>query len=76
VKDDGDWMKRNMLYDVDGVRGRRQRMTWNRVVEKDMRYCRLNKVDAQDWVNWKRLVWESKGQLPHNRENSCKINCC
>jgi len=37
-KDDGDWVKKIMLYEVDGVRGRgRLRMRWNQVVEKGMR---------------------------------------
>jgi len=35
-KDDGDWMKRSMLYEVDGCRGRGRPMTWNQVVEKDV----------------------------------------
>ena len=42
-------MKRNRPYEVGNVRGRgRARVTWNRVVEKDMRECGLNKVDAQN----------------------------
>jgi len=39
-KDDGDWAKRSILYQVDGVRDRRRvRMAWNQVVEKDTREC-------------------------------------
>ena len=46
-KEDGDWVKRSTLYKVDGVRGRkRQYLTWNQVVAKDVRECGLNKVDA------------------------------
>ena len=49
-KDDDNWMKKR-LCEVEGVKGRRKlRVTWNRVVEKDMRACWLNKVDAQDRV--------------------------
>jgi len=37
-KDDDDWVKRSILYEVDGVRGRgRPRMTLNQMVEREMR---------------------------------------
>ena len=58
-KDVGEWKEGMMFYEVDGVRGRRLRMTWNEVVKKNMRDCGLNKVDASDWIKWRRLVWES-----------------
>ena len=39
-KDDGDWVKRSMLYEVDVARGSvTLRMTWNQVVEKDI--CKI-----------------------------------
>ena len=47
-KDGGDWVKRNILYEVDKVRGRgNPRMTCNTKVEKDTSECGLNKVNAQ-----------------------------
>lgn len=67
-KDDGDWVKRSMSYEVEGVRGRgRPRMTWNQVVEKDMRECGLKKEDAQNRVKWRRLLWGATGQPPRKR---------
>ena len=54
-KDDDDWVKESVLYEMDGVIGRgRPRMTWNKLVENDMRECGLNKVDAQEWRG---VVW-------------------
>ena len=48
-KDDGDWMKRSTLCEMDCVRGRgRLRTTWNPVVEKDTRKHELKRVDGQD----------------------------
>ena len=48
-KDDGDWMKKNMSYVVESVRGRgRPRMTWRHVVERDIRECGLKREDAQE----------------------------
>ena len=50
-KNDGDWVKRSMLRKVDGVRYRGQpKMAWNRLIDKDMKGCGLNKVDVQDQV--------------------------
>ena len=45
-----------MLYEVDGCRGRGRPMTWNQVVEKDMKTSGLIKVEVQDQVKWRRLV--------------------
>ena len=37
-KDDDDWVKKIMSFEVEGKRGRgRPRMTWSQVVERDMR---------------------------------------
>ena len=50
------------------MRGRgRLQMTWNLVVENDMRECGLNKVNTQDRVNLRRLVLEPTSQLPHKK---------
>jgi len=67
-KDNDDWMKRSMLYEVDGVRSRgRPGITWNQVVKKDKRKCELIKLDVQDKVKRRTLVWEPTGQPPHKR---------
>ena len=56
-KDDGDWVKKSMSYEVEDVRGRgRPRMTWSQVVERDMRERGLKREDAQEHVG-------SHGQL-------------
>ena len=42
-------MKKNMSYEVEGVRGRgRPRMTWRHVVERDIRERGLKREDAQE----------------------------
>lgn len=51
-KDYGNWVKRCMLYEADGLIARgRPGMTRNQVAEKDMRKCGLNEADAEDQVN-------------------------
>jgi len=60
------------------VRGRgRPKMTWNQVVEKDIRLrdCGLSKVDAQDQIKWRRLVWEPTGQPPLKKGKSIVVVC-
>ena len=37
-------------------------MTWKLMIEKGMRECGLNKVDSQDFVKWRTLVWEHHDQ--------------
>ena len=48
-KDDDDWVKKIMLFKVEGKRGwGKLRMTWSQVVEKDMRECRLKREHVKD----------------------------
>ena len=48
-KDDDDWVKKIMSFEVEGKRGRgRPRMTWSQVVERDMRECGLKREDVKD----------------------------
>jgi len=35
-----------------------------------MKECGLNKVDVQDWVNWRRLLWDPTNQPPHKEKGS------
>jgi len=59
-----------MQYEADGVRGRgRLRMRWNRVVEKVTTERELNNVDGQDWIKWRRFVWE-----PTSHKMKCSTN--
>ena len=67
-KDDGDWVKKTMLLEVDGVRGRgRPKMMWSNVVEVDMRDVGLKKMDAVDRARWRQLSWSANGQPPRQR---------
>jgi len=51
-KNNGDWVKRSMFYEVESVRGQqRPRITWNQVVEKDMRCTRLGKMERTNVGN-------------------------
>ena len=62
-KDDGNWVKRIMSYEVDGDRGRgRPRMLWRQVVANDMRRVGLKKSDAEDRALWRQLSWSKTGQ--------------
>ena len=57
-KDDDDWVKKIMSFEVEGKRGwGRLRMTWSQVVERDMRECRLKREDAKDRERWRRLLY-------------------
>jgi len=56
-KEDSDWVKKCMEYEVEGSkpRGRRKR-TWKEVVQKHCQACNLNKEDAMDRGRWKKLI--------------------
>jgi len=50
-KEDNDWVKKCMEYEVEGVRPRvRPKKTWREIVEKDCKACRLNREDAMDRI--------------------------
>ena len=56
-KEDTDWVKKYMEYEVEGSRPRdRPNRTWKEVVQKDCQACNLNKEDAMDRVRWKKLI--------------------
>jgi len=56
-KEDTDWVKKCMEYQVEGSipRGRPKR-TWKKVVQKDCQARHLNKEDAMDRGRWKKLI--------------------
>ena len=67
-KNDDDWLKKIMSFEVEGKRGlRRPRMTWSQVVERDMRECELKRVDAKDRERWRRLLCRVAGQPLHKQ---------
>jgi len=48
-KEDNDWVKKWVQYEVEGPRPRgRPKTTWREVVEKDCQASKLNKQDAVD----------------------------
>jgi len=56
-KEDDDWVKKCMEYEVEGARPRgRPKLTWREVVEKDCQARKLNKKDAMDCSKWRKLI--------------------
>jgi len=56
-KEDNDWLKKCMEYEVEGSRPRgKPKRTWREVVQKDCQACKLNMEDAMDHGKWKKLV--------------------
>jgi len=54
-KEDNDWVKKCMDYEVEGARPRgRPTKTWTETVEKDCQACKLNKGDAMDHNRWRK----------------------
>jgi len=48
-KEDNDWVKKYVEYEVKGARPRgRPKKTWREIVEKDCQTCKLNKDDVVD----------------------------
>ena len=56
-KEDNDWVKKCMEYEVEDSRPRgRPRRTLRQVVQKDCQACRLNREDAMNRSRWKKLT--------------------
>ena len=56
-KEDDDWVKKCMEYDVEGPRPRgRPKSAWRQVVEKDCQAHKLDKEDAIDRSRWRKLI--------------------
>ena len=54
-KEDSDWEKKCMEYEVEGARPRgRPKKTWTETVEKDCRARALNREDAMDRNRWRK----------------------
>jgi len=52
-KDDNDWVKKCMEYEVEGSRPKR---TWKEVVQEDWQERKLNKEDAMDRCKWRKVI--------------------
>ena len=56
-KEDNDWVKKCMEYDVEGSKPRgRPKRTWKEVVQKGCQARNLIKEDAMDRGRWKKLI--------------------
>jgi len=56
-KDDNDWVKKCMEYEVQGVRQNgRPKKTWRDMVKKDCQVRKLNKKDAMDHIRWMKQI--------------------
>ena len=52
-KDDDDWVKKCMEYEVEGPRPKR---TWTEVVREDCEARKMNKQDAIDRCKWRKMI--------------------
>ena len=58
-KDDDDWVKKCMEYEVEGSRPRgRPKRTWKEVVREDCQARKLNKEDSMDRCKWRKVIKE------------------
>ena len=58
-KDDDDWVKKCMEYEVEGSRPRgRPERTWKVVVREDCQARKLNNEDAVDRCKWRKVIKE------------------
>ena len=56
-KDDDDWVKKCMEYEVEGPRpSGRPKRTWREVVREDCQARKLNKEDAMDRCKWRKMI--------------------
>ena len=56
-KEDDDWVKKCMEYEIEGPRPRgRPNRTWREVVKEDSLSRKLNKEDAMDRSKWRKLM--------------------
>jgi len=56
-KEDTDWVKKCMEYEMEGSKPRvRPKRMWREVVQKDFQACNLNREDAINRGRWKKLI--------------------
>jgi len=56
-KEDNDWVKKYVEYEVEGARPRgRPKKTWREIVEKNCQVRGLNREDAMDRSRWMKLI--------------------
>jgi len=58
-REDNDWVKKCMEYEVEGSRPRgRRKTTWIQVVQKDCQAHKLNREDAMGGGRWSKMVMD------------------
>ena len=73
-KEGNDWVKKSMDMTVEGSRGRgRPKMTWEKVIERDMKVRGLVRNDAKDRVKWRALHGEQKVNSHESGKNGLKM---
>jgi len=56
-KEDNDWVKKCMEYEMESARRRgRPKTTWREIVEKDCQARALNREDAMDRIRWMKQI--------------------
>ena len=56
-KEDDDWVKKCMEYEVESPRPRgRPKRTWREVVREDCQARKTNRVDAIDRCKWRKMI--------------------
>jgi len=56
-KEDDDWVKKCMEYEVEGPRPRgRPKRTWREVVREDCQARKINKENAIDRCKWRKMI--------------------
>jgi len=56
-KEDNDWVKKCIDYEVEGARPRgRRKKTWREIVEKDCQVSGLNREEAMDRNRWMKQI--------------------
>ena len=56
-KEDNDWVKKCMEYEVEGARPRgRPKLTWTKIVEKDCQVHKLNRENAMNYFRWMKQI--------------------
>jgi len=54
-KEDSDWLKKCVDYEVEGARPKgRPKTTWSEIEQKDCHACELNMEDAMDHHRWRK----------------------
>ena len=58
-KNDNDWVKKCMEYEVVGAKSRdRPTKSWREIVEKDCQAHKLNREDAMDRNRWRKQIMD------------------